>query len=199
MSLSIDNFKSRLVGGGARNNLFRVTLNNPGVASGIPTELASFMCKGASLPASVIASIDIPFRGRQFKVAGDRTFENWTTTIFNDTGFEVRDALETWMNSLNAHASGVAQNVNPSAYQADLIVDQLDRSGKPLKSYVIVGAFPVNLSSIELDFGTNDQVQEFTCEWAYQYWTARSTDGAGSTSGISANLSVSAGISAGIG
>jgi hypothetical protein len=175
MSLSINDFKAKLVGGGARNNLFRVTLNNPGVASGIPAELASFMCKGAALPASVVGQVDVPFRGRQLKVAGDRTFENWTTTIFNDIGFEVRDGIERWMNSLNAHAAGIAQSINPAEYQADFIVDQLDRTNAVVKSYNIVGAFPVNLAAIELDFGTNDQIQEFTCEWAYQYWTTRTT------------------------
>jgi len=176
MSLRIDDFKSKLVGGGARNNLFSVTLNNPGVNAGIDSELASFMCKGAALPASVLGSIDIPFRGRQLKVAGDRTFENWSVTIFNDTTFDIRDAMERWMNAINGHASGIAENVSPSAYQADLIVKQLDRSGSaPLKIYDIRGAFPINMSSIELDFGTNDQIQEFTVEFAYQYWEARTT------------------------
>jgi len=172
MSLKIDDFKSRLVGGGARNNLFSVTLTNPNVNANIPIELASFMCKGASLPASVVGSIDVPFRGRQLKVAGDRTFENWSVTIFNDTTFDIRDAMERWMNALNGHTSGVAETINPRDYQTDLYIDQLDRTNAVLKSYVVTGAFPVNVSAIELDFGTNDQIEEFTVEFAYQYWTA---------------------------
>lgn len=171
MSLRIDDFKSRLIGGGARPNLFKVTFANPAVESGIPIEIASFMCKGAALPASVVGQIDVPFRGRQLKVAGDRTFENWSVTIFNDTTFDVRNGFERWMNALNAHAAGIAESVNPTTYQIDFEVDQLDRTNKVLKTYKIVGAFPVNLGAIELDFGTNDTVQEFTVEFAYQYWS----------------------------
>lgn len=199
MSLRIDDFKARLVGGGARPNLFKVTINNPGVPSGVPAELTSFMCKGAALPASVVAQIDVPFRGRQLKVAGDRTFENWTITVFNESTFAIRDAFERWMNSINAHAAGTAVSSNPADYQAQLVIDQLDRSGASLKTYVIEGAFPVNLGAIELDYSTNDTIEEFTCEFAYQYWTARSTDGGGSSPGLAANLSVSAGVSVGIG
>jgi hypothetical protein len=173
MSLRIDEFKSKLVGGGARPNLFRCIINSPGVASGVPSELTTFMCKGAALPASVIANIDVPFRGRQLKVAGDRTFENWTATIFNETSFAVRDSFERWMNSINGHASGVAASTNPADYQAQIIVDQLDRTNSVIKSYTIEGAFPVNVSAIELAYDTNDTIEEFTVEFAYQYWSAR--------------------------
>lgn len=175
MSLRIDDFKAKLVGGGARPNLFKVIFANPGVTSGVPIEIASFMCKGAALPASVVGQIDVPFRGRQLKVAGDRTFENWSVTIFNDTTFDVRNGFERWMNSLNAHATGTAQQVNPSAYQADLIVQQLDRTNAMIKQYTIKGAFPVNVSAIDLAFDSNDAIQEFTVEFAYQYWSAITT------------------------
>lgn len=175
MSLAIDDFKARLIGGGARANLFKVIFADPGVTSGVPIEMASFMCKGAALPASVVGQVDVPFRGRQLKVAGDRTFENWTVTVFNDITFDVRDGFERWMNSLNAHAAGIAESVNPTTYQADFIVQQLDRTNAVLKEYNLKGAFPVNVGAIELDFGTNDAVQEFTVEFAYQYWSTRTT------------------------
>ena len=104
MSLRVDDFKAKLKGGGARPNLFRVTLNFPAYAGG-NAELTSFMCKGAQLPASTINAVDVPFRGRQLKIAGDRTFEDWSVTVINDTGFEVRNAMERWMNGMNGHTA----------------------------------------------------------------------------------------------
>ena len=117
--LGVDDFKSKLVGGGARNNLFKVTMNFPSYAQG-DVELSSFMCKAAQLPASVINPIVVPFRGRQLQIAGDRTFEPWTVTIINDTDFAVRDAMERWSNGINQHNSNTGL-VDPVSYQADMI------------------------------------------------------------------------------
>ena len=146
--LGVDDFKSKIRGGGARPNLFRATVNFPTYAAG-DVELTSFMCKGAQLPSSVTNVIDVPFRGRQLKVAGDRTFEPWTVTIINDTDFAVRDSMERWLNGINNHKAN-AGLTNPVDYQADLIVDQLDRDGNEIKTYNFRGAFPVNISNIEL-------------------------------------------------
>ena len=173
MSLRVDDLKAKLTGGGARPNLFKATINFPGYAGG-NTELTSFLCKAAQMPSSVIGQIDVPFRGRQLKVAGDRTFENWTITVLNDTGFRVRNAMETWMNGINEHVNNVGIT-NPSDYQADMVVEQLDRDGATLKSYTIRGAFPVNISQIDVDYGTNDAIEEFTVELAYQYWESNTT------------------------
>jgi hypothetical protein len=175
MSLRVDDFKAKLTGGGARGNLFKCTITNPNVAAGIPIELTSFMCKGAALPASVITPIEVPFRGRQLKVAGDRTFDNWTATIFNEESFAIRTAFEVWMNSINAHASNTSANSNPSDYQAQIIVEQLNRQDEVIKSYLIEGAFPVNVSEIELAYDNNDTIEEFQVEFAYQYWQSNST------------------------
>ena len=104
MSLRVDDFKAKLKGRGARPNLFRATVNFPAYAGG-DVELTSFMCKAAQLPASVMNVIEVPFRGRQLIIAGDRTFETWSPTIINDTGFEERNALEKWMNGINGHSA----------------------------------------------------------------------------------------------
>ena len=102
--LGVDDFKSKLRGGGARPNLFKATVNFPAYAGG-DVELTSFLCKAAQLPASVMNVVEVPFRGRQLKVAGDRTFETWTVTIINDTDFNTRNAMERWMNGINAHSA----------------------------------------------------------------------------------------------
>jgi len=171
--LGVDDFKAKLKGGGARANLFKATINFPGYAEG-NVELTSFMCRAAQLPASTLNAIEVPFRGRQLKIAGDRTFETWTTTIINDTDFGTRDALERWMNGINSHTSNVGFT-NPQTYQADLLVDQLDKDESILKRYVFRGCFPTNISSIELSYDTQDAIEEFTCEFQVQYWESNST------------------------
>jgi hypothetical protein len=170
---NVDNFKQKLIQGGARPNLYNVIINFPGYAGG-DNELTSFMCKGAQLPPSVIAQIDVPYRGRQLKVAGDRTFENWTATIFNDNDMVIRNSFERWMNGINNHEDNIGL-VNPNDYQTDLIVQQLDRQDNVTKTYTITGAFPVNISGIDLAYETNDTIEEFTVEFAYQYWKSNTT------------------------
>jgi hypothetical protein len=171
--LGVDDFKSKLRGGGARPNLFKATLNFPAYAGG-DVELSSFLCKTAALPVSEMALVTVPFRGRQLKIAGDRTFANWTVTIINDTDFSVRDAMERWMNGINAHAANTGLS-NPVDYEADLSVDQLDRNGDVLKTYNFRGCFPTNVSEIALSYETNDAVEEFTVEFAIQYWESNTT------------------------
>ena len=173
MSLRVDDFKAKLKGGGARPNLFRATVNFPAYAGG-DVELTSFMCTAAQLPASVMNVIEVPFRGRQLKIAGDRTFETWSPTIINDTGFEVRNALEKWMNGINGHSANTGIT-NPVGYQADLLVEQLDKVGSVLKTYNFRGCFPINLSAIELSYDTVDTLEEFTAEFQVQYWESNTT------------------------
>lgn len=171
--LGIEDFKSKLRGGGARPNLFKATVNFPGYAGG-DVELTSFLCKTAQLPASVMNVIEIPFRGRQLKIAGDRTFEPWTVTILNDTDFSIRNAMERWMNGINAHQANTGLT-NPVDYQADLVVEQLDRDGNSLKTYNFRGCFPTNVSEIEVSYETVDAVEEFTVEFQVQYWESGTT------------------------
>jgi len=171
--LNIDDFKAKLKGGGARPNLFKATINFPAYAQG-DVEITSFMCKAAQLPSSIMAVVEIPFRGRQLKIAGDRTFESWSPTILNDTDFVVRNAMERWMNGINAHSANTGL-VAPADYSADLVVEQLDRDETVLKRYNFRGCFPTNIGAIDLDYGTNDAIEEFTVEFQVQYWESATT------------------------
>lgn len=171
--LGVDDFKSKIKGGGARPNLFKVTINFPAFAEG-DVELTSFLVRTAQLPESLMSTIEVPFRGRILKVSGVRTFQPWNTTIFNDTDFAVRNAIEKWSNAINAHSTNVGL-VNPTDYQADLIVEQLDRDETVLKTYNFRGAYPEQIGPIELDYQNNDAIEQFECVWQYQYWESNTT------------------------
>lgn len=171
--LGVDDFKSKLRGGGARPNLFKATVNFPVYAEG-DVELTSFLCKAAQLPASEMGAVSVPFRGRQLKIAGDRTFQTWTATILNDTDFSIRNAMERWMNGINAHSANTGLT-NPVDYQADLIVEQLDKDESILKTYNFRGCFPTNIGAIDLSYETVDQIEEFTVEFQVQYWESGTT------------------------
>ena len=171
--LGVDDFKAKLKGGGARPNLFKATINFPGYANG-NVELTSFMCRAAQLPASVMSEIVVPFRGRELKIAGDRTFEIWSPTIINDTDFAVRDAMERWMNGINAHSDNSGLT-NPVDYQADLIVEQLDRDGSTLKTYNFRGCFPTNIDPIDLSYDPAAAIEEFSVTFQVQYWESNTT------------------------
>ena len=171
--LGVDDFKSKLTGGGARSNMFKVTCNFPGYAQG-DVELTSFLCKGANLPASILNPVEVNFRGRKLQMAGDRTFEPWTVTIINDVDFSVRNAFERWSNGINQHADGRGL-ANPTEYMADMIVEQLNKNGDSVKRYDIRGTFPTNISEIELSYDNENQIEEFTVELQVQYWESNTT------------------------
>jgi hypothetical protein len=171
--LGVDDFKSKLKGGGARANLFKATINFPRYAGG-DVELTSFLCEAAQLPGSTLGMIEVPFRGRRLKIAGDRTFESWTVTIINDTDFKVRNAMERWMNGMNNHQLNTGL-VDPISYQSDLFVEQLDKNGKALKKYSFKGAFPTAVAPIDLSYATENEIERFTVEFQYQYWTSDTT------------------------
>ena len=169
----ISDFKSRLIGGGARPNLFEVELAFPDAVA-VDSEVlakARILVKAAALPASSIAPIEIPFRGRILKIAGDRTFETWTITVINDTDFIIRSAFEKWMNTINKldDATGIT---NPADYQKDAIVHQLDRDGGVLRSYKLWDIFPTNISAIDMSYETTDTLEEFTVEMQVHWWEA---------------------------
>ena len=172
---NINDFKSRLRGGGARANQFKVTLPFPGYAAvGGETSDMAFLCTATNTPASTVAEVAVPFRGRSLYVAGDRTFDTWTTTVLNDTDFKIYRAVERWLNGINnmTDNEGIA---NPADYQVDAFVDHLDRNGTTLKSWTFRGLFPTALPGIALAYGTNDAVQTFDVTWRYQYFETDTT------------------------
>ena len=175
--LQVDAFRGKMTGGGARANLFEVNVNFPGVAGG-DTELTNFMCRAAQLPGVTMNPVEVPFRGRIVKFPGDRTFEDWTMTIYNDTNFTVRDSFETWANAMNTHLSNiglVVDNAGYGTYLADIEVNQLNEAGNSVKKYKLRNAFPTIVSPIELAYDQTTQIEEFQVTLAYDYWTNDNT------------------------
>ena len=161
----ITDFKSKLTGGGARPNLFEVELAFPDSIN-IDNDVkdkSRFLVKSAALPASNITPIDINFRGRILKIAGDRTFDTWTITVINDTDFAIRSAFEKSMNVINKLSDATGFN-DPAEYQEDAYVHQLDRDGSTLRTYKFFDIFPTNISQMDLSYETIDTVEEFTVE-----------------------------------
>ena len=186
---TISDFKSRLVGGGARPNLFEVRMTDlPDFVDDWPSETFQFMCKAAALPASNIAPIDVPFRGRIFKVAGDRTIDTWTITIINDEDFRIRNAMEAWMDGI-AKLSNNLGATNPSAYMRNATVFQLGRGANPrsknadgdrnavLAEYEFIDMFPTNISQIDLSYDSSDTIEEFTVEFQVQSFNLNAAGG----------------------
>ena len=188
---TISQFKSALVGGGARPNLFEVELTT--LPGGISWNSDNFryMCKAAALPASNIASIDVPFRGRIFKVAGDRTFDTWQVTVINDEGFLLRNAFEAWMELISKLDNNLGAT-DPSAYMTNAKVYQLGRgstvssqdntgsANSVLKEYEFIDIFPTSVSAIDLAYDSSDTIEEFTVEFQVQSY---SLTGAGGPNG----------------
>ena len=199
---TLSQFKSKLIGGGTRPNLFEVSIPTfPSAISeawsaGDDSEngIFKFLCKATALPASNLGSIEIPFRGRTLKVAGDRTFDDWTVTIINDEDFKLRTAFERWSNVMSKldDATGVT---NPSSYMTDGYVQQLGRGNTPatgtpsdgessvLRSYKFFDVFPITVGEIALSYDTTDALEEFDVTFRYQYFTignsAQSSGGSG--------------------
>ena len=186
---TISDFKSKLKGGGARPNLFEVELTFPSIV-GVQDENevienSRFLVKAANLPASTVANIDIPFRGRIFKVAGDRTIDTWSVTIINDEDFKYRQGFEQWMQLISRLENNLGAT-NPESYMSNATVYQLGKGEKinsknsgsngatygsnagdvaTLAAYKFQDIFPTNISAIDLSYDNSDQIEEFTVEF----------------------------------
>ena len=189
---TISDFKSRLLGGGARSNLFEVELTTLPSSVTLPwqAERFSFLCNAAQMPAMTIANIDVPFRGRVFKVAGDRTIENWSITVINDEDFLFRNAFEEWTQQI-ANLDDNMGSTNPASYMVNAKVYQLGRGSSQasttnagdtnvvLKEYEFVDIFPISVGAIDLSYENSDQIEEYPVEFAVQSYNVTGAGTAG--------------------
>jgi len=171
-TFNVERFKSALTNGGARPNQFAVQMSFPTYVAGaqLAVARAPFLISVAELPGQTVNPAIVQYRGREVKFVGDRIYAPFTMTVLNDAEMSIRTGLEQWMGGMEDYA-GKFGRLQPSEYQRDLQVFQLDRNGNALKSYSIVNAFPVDLSPVGLDFGANDQISSFTVTFQYQHFT----------------------------
>ena len=173
---------------GVRPNMFQVDITFPDIDA--DQTLVSYMCKSAALPASNIGVIEVPFRGRTVKIAGDRTFDNWSATFINDKEMKSRSYFEKWLNEINTHKANTSNIQDPTVYGRSVVIKQLEKdnspSGDELRSYKLWYAFPISTSAIDLAYDSNDQIEEFSVEFQYSYWTVGDdSDTTAGDSGIS--------------
>ena len=180
MAFNVAEFRANMIGDGARPNLFSVSLTFPTIAenSTIANQKVTFMAKTAQLPGSTVGTVPVYYFGREMKFAGNRTFADWTLTIINDEDFAIRNSIESWMNAINSHSGNVRNSaaINATGYTVDATVTQYAKTGGEIKKYKFVGLFPIDLAPIDLDWGSNDTIEEYATTFAYQWWEADTTN-----------------------
>jgi len=160
---NVEEFRGLLLNG-ARPNQFRVFLGDR-----IGDSESSFLVTAASLPGQTIGTASVFYRGREVKLAGDKVFAPWTTTIINDQSMTVRALIEEWMEEIESNFAK-AGNIDFDSYATNLEVSQLDKNGDVIRTYSLIGAYPTDVSEIPLSFDANDQISSFTCTWNYQHF-----------------------------
>ena len=197
MATKLNDFLTK-IGEGVKPNMFAVDINWPQTLANAPKsddlDLVNLLCKSAALPASNLGVIEVPFRGRTVKIAGDRTFDTWSATFFNDREFKLRAYFEKWLEQINTHEANNAPLFKPNnseGYMATLGVKQLRKdsteAGSVLRQYDLLHAFPTSVSQIDLAYDSNDQIEEFTVEFQYSYWKAVDPSASAITSGASSD------------
>lgn len=174
MTFNVAEFRAQMQGDGARPNLFSVTMALPSFVTGSSAAGAktTFMAKAAQLPGSSLNNVPMYYWGRELKFSGNRTFADWTLTIINDEDFLIRNAMENWSNSINSHAGNlrIPAALSMTGYSVDCTVQQYGKTGNVLKTYKMIGAWPVDIAPIDLDWGSNDSIEEYAVTFAYQWW-----------------------------
>jgi len=174
MAFTINEFRSSaLASGGARANLFDVSISGTAATANLGGAVKefTFACKAAAIPAMTVGVVEVPYFGRVVKVPGNKTFDNWTVTIINDEGFLIRSGMEEWMASMGSHLGNVNTATNANLYGQGTVKQYAKTAGAAIETYDFVNIFPVNMSEITLGWDANDAIEEFTVEFAYDYWT----------------------------
>ena len=179
MAFNVAQFRSELVGDGARPNLFQVNLTFPAIATGgaVASKKVTFMARASQLPGSSVGTVPVYYFGRELKFAGNRSFPDWTLQIINDEDFAIRNSMESWLNAINSHTGNIRNSsaVSNLGYTVDATVSQYGKSGTELKKYKFVGMFPIDVAPIDLDWSSNDTIEEYSVSFAYQYWESDTT------------------------
>ena len=170
MAFNINEIKSQLTLGGARQSLFQVQFNNPANTSA--NLKVPFMVRSAAIPEARIGNIQVGYFGRKINLAGDRTYDAWAVTVINDEDFLIRNSLEQWSNRINSFEGNLRNfgSSSPAAYKRDAKVTQFSKTGIPIREYTFHGIYPGDISNIELDWDATDRIEEFRVTFLYDFW-----------------------------
>ena len=175
-SFSIGDFTSNLTGGGALASLFECTVRGTQGNVG-NTDKFKFQCKATTLPGDTIDVATVTYMGRGINIPSNRAAVQWTTTVYNDEGMEIRNHIESWMEQLNSHRTNVraANKIRINSYTGTLKVATFAKEGGTAekKTYEFLNAWPSAVGEITVDWETND-IQTYDVTWEFAYW--RSTD-----------------------
>ena len=171
MAFNINDMKAQLVGGGAKPTLFQVVITNP-INSSADFKVP-FMVHATTLPPSQLGSFEVPYMGRKIQLAGDRTFPEWSVSVFNDEDFSIRNGMENWMNTMNSHTGNLrlTGTSSPAEYKSQATVTQYSKTGKPIRIYKFEGIFPTLLGDIQMDWNSTDSIETYNITFKYDLWT----------------------------
>jgi len=173
MAFNVNTFRGELKQGGARPSLFEIQLFAPQGGTLNGGDLISkspFMVRAGQIPQSTLGTVIVPYFGRQVKLAGNRTFDDWTVTVMNDEDFKLRNALENWSHKINGHSENLNNyGTNPSRYKAQALVKQYSKEGGVIQTYQFDGLYPVAISPIDLAWEA-EAIEEFSITFAYDWW-----------------------------
>ena len=154
----------------ARPTLFDVSsIQVPSFVSGLDN--VQFHAKATSIPTSNLGIIPVGYQGRKIKIPGDRTYDEWTVTFYNDVGWNIRDAFESWHNAISAPESIYGEPILDNIF-GSFSVAQKNNNNETIKTYTLEKAFPSVVGEIALDWDSNDAVETFDVTIAYSYFTS---------------------------
>ena len=171
-TFKVDSFTSALKGGGARTNLMWVKMTNSKyIATGGDF---TYLCKASNIPASTITAIEVPYFGRNVKVAGEsREFAPLTTTVVNDEGQEILLKMNKWMSDLNGADTNVSKGglfASRTSYTCDIELEMYKKDGTKDQNWNFINCWPSNISAIDLNWDSVNTIQEFVIDWQYDYY-----------------------------
>jgi hypothetical protein len=162
--------------GGARPNRYQVELSGVTLAGAgqVPQSL-SFLCRSTSIPTSNLGICRVMYMGREAKISGDKVFDDWSITVYNNIDWDVRGFFERWVNGMLNHRGNTTKYQEDAEFFGNAKVMQLDRNENIIHTYEMKGVWPTSLGEIALAYDSNDLVEEFAVTFAVNWWTSDST------------------------
>ena len=147
----------------ARPNLFEVEIPYLG-------RNFSFKCKAAPMPAGIVEKVPVGYMNRKINLAGDRTFDDWTVTIYNDDAHTTRQEIVDWQGICHGQGNEITGGT-PAEYKKTAIVRQYHRDGKTVtKEITITGLWPTNVGEVQMDWDSNNEIETFEVTFAMDWW-----------------------------